>query len=842
VSELRVLSGPALFDCIVKYPGERFAASWVEFPSFNFNMKSPIRLSALALVASCAFGAVSVDPAVIGRADLDYKTPAIRSEEGMPVGNGRTGSLVWTTPNALHFQINRVDVFAEHASTVSFPEADSDYAAGCAYVDLNVVSGGDDVFAGDAFHQHLSVYDALMTAKGAGLSARVLAWPERDVLAVEIDDQRSQPEPINIDLRMLRYAVQRITGKNYPLVQEHAVEIHTAEHTAKSQLHIHDGRIALTQQFSEKEFYDASAVAIAVVGRSSHARFLNESTVQLSATAGGGKFVVLISSAATFDPKSDVAGLAFAELDAAQSKAFDALAASTAAWWHDFWSRGAVALHSADGQADFVGENYNYFLYLMGASSRGKYPPRFGGMLWRTTGDLSRWGSQYWWANTAAYYRNLMPANRLELMDPMFDLYSGMLESCAIAAKQQWGAKGIYIPEIVFFDGLEQLPDDIAAELQDLMLVRKPYSERSAKFQWFIERRNRHHARWNFQADGYWDQGHLVVPTKGGQRNPGEGGTKSDIFGHCTHILSDASRIGDLFWQRYQYTMDDAWLRDRAYPVIKGAAEFYRTFPNVKKEADGKYHIHHLNNGEGSWNSSDTPNEVAAMHMIFPLAIRASEILGVDQDLRPMWAEMKANLVPRPEGGLRVLGGTGAGGFGSFVYGGEGAIEPLGGEKELKARYLNIDRLASFIDPAGIGGAQVFRNRLRLREGPGAIDAEHIGGLTMGVHQTLLNSAGETEEQEPVLHLFQTWPKEWDAKFTLLARGAFVVSAAEAAGKIGPVEIVSNAGSICRLENPWGGAAVTLTRDGKSAEKLTGAQLEFPTRKGETVIVAPTAL
>ena len=38
----------------------------------------------------------------------------------MPVGNGRTGSLVWTTPSALHFQINRVDVFAAHAGTVGY--------------------------------------------------------------------------------------------------------------------------------------------------------------------------------------------------------------------------------------------------------------------------------------------------------------------------------------------------------------------------------------------------------------------------------------------------------------------------------------------------------------------------------------------------------------------------------------------------------------------------------------------------------------------------------------------------------------------------------------------------
>jgi len=34
---------------------------------------------------------------------------------------------------------------------------------------------------------------------------------------------------------------------------------------------------------------------------------------------------------------------------------------------------------------------------------------------------------------------------------------------------------------------------------------------------------------------------------------------------------------------------------------------------------------------------------------------------------------------------------------------------------------------------------------MRLREGPGAIDAEHIGGLAMGIHSTLLNSNVEEE-------------------------------------------------------------------------------------------------
>ena len=363
-----------------------------------------------------AADALDVDfKTAISRGDLDFTYPATRSEEGMPVGNGRMGSLVWTTPSALKFQINRCDVFGVDASSVSFPYADSDYASGCGYVDINVVSAGADVFATPTFNQHLGLYDGIMTAKGAGLTARVLAWNAHDVMAIEIDDRRKHSEPINIDLRMLRFAIQYFNGMNWQMTSNHAVIVKTANHYATSQLHIRDGAILLTQRFSENQFFDSSAIAIAVLGRESKPRFLNESTVQLSVVPGVGKFTILISSAATFDRNQDVGELALKELTAAKQKGgFAALASENAKWWHDFWSKGYVAMHSADGQADFVGANYLYFLYLMASSSRGNYPPRFGGMLWYTTGDMRRWGSEYWHANTDAYYRDLMPSGHLD--------------------------------------------------------------------------------------------------------------------------------------------------------------------------------------------------------------------------------------------------------------------------------------------------------------------------------------------------------------------------------------------------------------------------------------------
>src|SRR6478672_11723764 len=95
-------------------------------------------LSGAALAASVEDAASSIDyRALVSRADLVYDQPVPRSEEGMPIGNGHMGSLVWTTPTQLRFQINRADVYANNSATNSFFERHNDYCGGCAYLDID---------------------------------------------------------------------------------------------------------------------------------------------------------------------------------------------------------------------------------------------------------------------------------------------------------------------------------------------------------------------------------------------------------------------------------------------------------------------------------------------------------------------------------------------------------------------------------------------------------------------------------------------------------------------------------------------------------------------------------
>ena len=154
---------------------------------------------------------------LVSEADLVYNKPVNRSESWMPLGNGRMGTLVWTTPFAVKMQINRNDVFAVNKSTDSFMERHSDYASGCGYVDIKVVDYGDDVFTSQHFNQHLYLYDGIMNVKEKGLTVQMIALNERDVLAVEIEDNRTIPAPVSIDLRMLRYLMKYFHGENYEL-------------------------------------------------------------------------------------------------------------------------------------------------------------------------------------------------------------------------------------------------------------------------------------------------------------------------------------------------------------------------------------------------------------------------------------------------------------------------------------------------------------------------------------------------------------------------------------------------------------------------------------------------
>ena len=598
--------------------------------------------------------------------------------------------------------------------------------------------------------------------------------------------------------------------------------------------------------------------------------------------------VILIASAAHARRRPDVAAAALRNLDAAAAKSFDDLAGDNAEWWHAFWQRGTIALHSADGTADYVAENYHYYLYLMAATSRGAFPPKFNGMLWNTAGDLRPWGD-------AALVRQSQLLLRGALRrEPHRSARSRVLDVLGhVRRRVDRGAAAMGQP------GHLHSGDGVARRASHAARRHRRGNAGSVSAAQAVGAAQRAVPRVRAHRPSALEPLELVGrrPWTNGAWVPTERPTAP--FSPVNHILGTTAKVAYLYWRRYEYTQDRAWLRDRAYPMIKGAAEFYRHFPNLRKEADGKYHIHHVNSNESVLGAHDTDEDLSAMRGIFAAAIRASELLGQDAALRAQWQEVLANLAPLPTSAhpdaLRAADYTGPP---VFVRG----LKPTANNDTrlharrqqpadvvLRSRQPRIARQADARGcerhvrsrlsrrasarrrrwaccPSGrsperrwaastrrgfwyrirfarwrpsarprICGGRPLANRLTLREGPQALDAQRLGRAAEALQLALLQSAPGVPGGESIIRLFPAWPDEWDAQFTLRARGGFVVTASKRAGRMESVQIRSEAGSVARVRNPWGTTPVALSRNGKRSQQLKGAVLMFDTQIGEVI-------
>ena len=353
---------------------------------------------------------------------------------------------------------------------------------------------------------------------------------------------------------------------------------------------------------------------------------------------GKGTYTILIGSSAEFAAKEESLRKVAAEMAKTQAETFETIVEDNKKWWSNYWRKGYIQLSSKDGKAEEVEKHYTYYLYLMASCSRrGDYPPNFGGLIWSTRGDLRAWGVQFWWNNMNNYYHGLFPANRPEIMEPYFNMYYKMHDSLTIAAQQQFGSKGLFIPETVWFDGLAKLPEEIAEEMRDLYLLNRPWETRTQKFMDYAHHKTPQNARWNWKNYGRYVKGKWEYEERG--HGP---------FGRVLHLLESGGKLAYQYWMRYEYTQDREWLREIGYPMIKGLAEFFRNYPNLKKDNEGIYHIYLVNDQESFWGATDTMGLMLAMKLTFPAAIRASEVLETNEDLRKYWQEVSDNLAPLP--------------------------------------------------------------------------------------------------------------------------------------------------------------------------------------------------
>ena len=340
-------------------------------------------------------------------------------------------------------------------------------------------------------------------------------------------------------------------------------------------------------------------------------------------------------------------------------------------------------------------------------------------------------------------------------------------------------------------------------------------------------------------------------------------------------------------WWHYLYTLDKDYLK-RVYPMIRAATEFLVAYMN--RGDDGKYHIIPTVSPE-NWGftvdfrlNKDCIIDLALTEFILDATLQASQVLGVDADLRARWKEVRANIAPYPkakgpfgEVWLDVVDGPVEYVFNvpitmAPVFPGEqvgiGLGEP---HREIAERTVRTARLEGGNDLVyqplirarmGLLDMDWFKKEVRyclLPNGTCFDRTRQIGGRyrdsthpdymgRMGIWIENLSLPAVLNESmmqsySGTIRLFPNTKGLGPARFhNMRAAGAFLVSAAYDGQKVTAATIRSEKGAPCKLASPWGAAAMKVIRadNGKTITATRAKDaIAFPTEPGASYRVEP---
>ena len=460
-------------------------------------------------------------------------------------------------------------------------------------------------------------------------------------------------------------------------------------------------------------------------------------------------------------------------------------------WWRDFWAKSFVEI------GDPLIEKYYYgSLGLLASCSRNKeFPPSLLGN-WVTTDNPAWHGDYKLNYNYEAPYWGAYSANHVELSEPYDAPAIAFMDRGRYYARTELNCRGIYYSAGLGPKGLETI-------------VNPPHGE-----------------------------------------PPTDGIDKGYFMGQKTN----AAFVAVNMIMRFYHTYDLDYARDTAYPYLIEVVNFWEDY---LKFEDGRYVIRDDALWENSKSTtSNNPMSLALVRMNFQAAIDMSVELDTDANRRDKWRHVLDHLAdfPTVERDGKTVFGMGANhhiwptGIIGFHSGPE-ILRIARNHISATARWDNHNLFCMFYTAAARVGYDpeiILRNlrwqcekrgynNLHIFHGGGGV--EELSGTVSCINEMLLQSYSK------ILRFFPTWPEDKPARFAnLRAVGAFLVSSGFADGQVQYVFIDSEKGRGCTVRNPWPGTGVTLYRNGKKAETLSGAEFIFETTAGEKIALCPEGI
>lgn len=494
------------------------------------------------------------------------------------------------------------------------------------------------------------------------------------------------------------------------------------------------------------------------------------------------------------------------------TKRLDDLYAEHLDWWQKYWSKSTIRINDALLERFYYGA-----LYVLGCASReGNVPPGLAGP-WHLHGPIC-WSNKYTLDyNFEATWWGVYSSNRPELAMPYYDVILKLIPAGRQLA-QEHGAKGVLF-------GVNA------------------------------------HA-WG----GFTDTRTL-------------------------NMKGNASLASLNFMMHYNYTQDERFLVEKAWPLLKEVAAFWED--NLEWEAGSERWVVRDSGAREGQKDTNAINDLGHIRTLFTFLLNTSDVLEgkrsggetihITRGQKDKWRSYVDHLSKFPTtmlDGKRVykeaenrtrmsLGGAGDNSdvlmhvFPSEALGLGDDPESLRIAQNTVAALNPDDKKASWFQAncfpkiytqavrSGYPAEKVIENLKRLLAGRQPYDdrGDHV---CLRNNQTIvppvhgIESVGAIEainsmllqSQDHTIRVFPVWVKGKDASFSnLRACGAFLVSSETKNGQVTFIDVTSEAGRPCTIENPWSGkTCVVLSIVGGRQEKVRfradGKAIRFSTEKG----------
>jgi hypothetical protein len=796
----------------------------------------------MVITADLAMGQNSlfkVEPNYLSRHDIVYQTPAYEGFEGFPLCNGDMGGMIWNTNNGIEIQINKNDLFDR-----SHEENRSTLRNG-PRINIDLGAPGFEWIYLDDFEGRLSLLNAevSMKAKTPFMQNNIRSWvsPGKSLWCFQLTSKCSD---LLKDGTKIRVSMERWSSRAFPGWYGYFSK-DTKSALGKTKSIADQNTIILEECFNGLKF----SVACRILGEETTQDIISTNRAELNSTAKhSDRDITLIVSMVTSKESDDPTGSAIALLKEFESKNIAQQNEKHRQWWKTFWDRSFVHLED-----DYIENTYYLRRYLMASSSRGKFPVMFNGGLWTWHHDVRNWVTPHHW-NTQQQYWGLAAQNDCELMLPYLNTYFSLMPKAEEHAKKRgvdnailWAEPHDYFGSMTFWDRGDMLnnftPASQIAGLfweyfqftsDTVFLAQKayPFMKKAAEF--YVQK-----LKWDSLKNEYF-----IFPSQP-YENPRSNNLRNPItdrnviisnFNNCiqaARILKlDNARI-----KEWKHISENLWPIPYQFVPDQGEVIAHAWYP------DGS--IFPKIEDRGKWLSHMS----ASTSSVFP-----SNLIGIDSAESRQYNAM-VNMLRHRSSAINAISPEPI--VAARLGMGNEVLQMMqNGIRRLQhfpqGLFYNIDRwynLSSYMDSLKKPDITAQRDYIYDERShyPNTLPAKpfiQCGLEPQSIYGVAINEM-LLQSHEGKIRVFPAVPDNWATAFTLLARGAFVVSSEITKnGTIPGVHIESRNGNICRIVNPWPGTELSVLHTGKQGKRINYKTedinvVSFKTAADGTYLVVP---